>query len=132
LIAQLTMVRRRYPQIKPRNWLVGKRPDGARDIIWLTPKATEMSAQDWDFAEGRFLSYILAPVEDSPGALFIVLNAAEQPVDFILPAEPAGKAWTCVLATVPLGTAAGASPDYQAGKSCRAPARSVTVFASAS
>ena len=37
-----------------------------------------MTEQDWNFAEGRFLSYVLAPVEGFAGALFIVLNAAAE------------------------------------------------------
>jgi glycogen operon protein len=132
LIAQLTDLRRRYPQLHPRHWLVGKKPDGSHDILWLTPKATEMTDQDWNFAEGRFLSYILTPVEDSPGALFIVLNAAAEPVAFTMPSEPAGNKWACVLATVPLRDEKGSALECQPGKPCRAPARSVTVFATAS
>jgi glycogen operon protein len=128
-VGRLTELRRAYHQLKPRHWLIGRKPDGSHDILWFTPKATEMTEQDWNFAEGRFLSYLLAPVEGSPGALFIVLNAAGEPVEFVMPAWPGCERWTSVLATVPLERQS--QPGYAVGASCHAPARSVTVFAEA-
>jgi isoamylase len=128
LASRLTAMRRRYPQLKPRHWLVGNLPDGLHDVQWLTPKATEMTDEDWNFAEGRFLSYVLAAVEGSPGALFIVLNAAAEPIEFVLPSWPGCDRWTCILATVPLR---GDAASYAATAVCVAPAVSVTVFAEA-
>ncbi len=40
-------------------WLEGRRPDGSYDVLWLTPDANEMTEQDWNFPNGRFLSYVL-------------------------------------------------------------------------
>jgi isoamylase len=130
LISQLTALRQRYPQLKPRHWLVGTLPDGSHDVLWLTPKSTAMTEQDWTLAEGRFLSCVLAPVDRSPGPLFVVLNAAPEPVAFVLPAWPDCKRWDCVIATVPLGPR-DAPAAHRVGTSCTAPARSVTVFAGA-
>ena len=46
---------------------------------WLTPGGAEMSEQDWNFPDGRFLSYVLAPAKAISGApLYIVLNGAER------------------------------------------------------
>ena len=50
---------RRFPQLRPRHWLEGRRADGTFGVSWLTPQATEMSEQDWNFPDGRFLSYVL-------------------------------------------------------------------------
>ena len=58
LVAQLAL-RRRFPQLRPRRWVEGRRPDGSFGVLWLTPQATEMTEQDWNFPEGRFLSYVL-------------------------------------------------------------------------
>ena len=127
-IAQLTDLRRRFTQLKSKRWLDGRRPDGNPDVLWVTPKGTEMTAQDWGFAEGRYLSYLLAPVENSEGALFLVLNAAATSVDFIFPAWPAAGTWTKLLATVPLEHE---HARYAVGSHCVAPAGSVTVFAAA-
>ena len=128
-VGKLTGLRRRYAQLKPRHWLKGKLPDGSHDIIWLTPTSSEMGDKDWNFAEGRFLSYVLAPVEGSPGALFIVLNAAGEEIEFTLPTYREAKAWHCELATVPL--ALNDDQKLPAGAKAKAPASSVTVFAEA-
>ncbi len=129
-IGRLTQLRRHYPQLKPRHWLSGRRPDGSHDVLWLTPKSTEMTEQDWTFAEGRFLSYLLAPIENSAGTLFIVLNAAAEPVTFVLPNSPGVQRWHCLLGTVPLASDRDQG-NYRPGEECSAPARSVTVFAEA-
>jgi isoamylase len=126
LVSQLTALRRRYPQLKPRHWLNGTLPDGSRDVLWLTPKSSEMTEQDWTFAEGRFLSCVLAPIDDAPGPLFLVLNAAVEPIAFILPSWPDCEGWTCAIATVPLEP--HHAPSYRVGAHCMAPARSVIVF----
>ena len=98
-VATLTALRRRFPQLKPHRWLEGRRGDGSYDIKWLTPAGNEMTEEDWSFAEGRFLSYVLAPVVAGGEPLFIVLNAAQQPVEFMLPEWPGVGAWTVVLDT---------------------------------
>ena len=57
-----------------------------------------MAEADWNFAEGRFLSYVLAaPGDGQP--LFIVLNAAQQPVDFTLPEWPSVRHWAIAIDT---------------------------------
>jgi isoamylase len=127
-ISELQEIRRRFPQLKGRRWLDGHKPDGKRDVLWLTPKGTEMTPQDWGFTEGRYLSYVLAPTEASEGALFLVLNAAANTVDFVLPAWQACQAWQRLISTV-----ASAEPHtrHAVGSHCVAPAHSVTVFAEA-
>ena len=52
-----------FPSCAPRRWVEGRRADGSFGVLWLTPHATEMTEQDWNFPEGRFLSYVLGPVE---------------------------------------------------------------------
>src|SRR5262249_38366905 len=59
LLARLAALRRRCPQLRPRYWVEGKRPDGSFGALWLTPEATEMNAQDWAFPDGKFLAYVL-------------------------------------------------------------------------
>src|SRR6188768_575709 len=38
LVAQLTALRRRFPQLRPRHWVEGRREDGSFGVIWLTPQ----------------------------------------------------------------------------------------------
>jgi len=62
-IGHITEIRRRFPQIRIRHWLDGRRADGSYGVLWLTPSAEEMKEQDWKFPEGRFLAYVLGPLE---------------------------------------------------------------------
>ena len=127
LIGRLTDLRRRFPQLRPRHWLTGRRADGSHDVLWLTPRATKMTHRDWMFPEARYLSYVLGPPGDQGTPLFIVLNAAEQPIDFVLPAWPRCSRWFHLLATV-TGSKKAAGAEYRVGSHCEAPPRSVLVF----
>ncbi len=88
LVGRLADLRRRFPQLRPRHWTEGRREDGSFGALWLTPQAAEMTEDDWNFPEGRFLAYALGPVEDSPATLFVVLNAAPEAIEFTLPRLP--------------------------------------------
>src|SRR6266550_4239535 len=100
LVAQLTSLRRAFPQLRRRRFVEGRRPDGSFDVLWLTPQATEMTEADWNFPEGRFLSYVLSPIQAGQSPLFIVLNAAAQEIEFTFPTLPEYSRWLPVLDTV--------------------------------
>jgi glycogen operon protein len=125
LIETLANLRRRFPQLRPRRWVEDWSPDGGYGVKWLTPQATEMTEADWNFAEARFLAYVLGPVDNAGAPVFIVLNAAADAVAFKLPSWPNCRAWTPILDTS--GTANDlhdAPPDSER----HAPERSVLVF----
>ena len=98
-VGMLTRLRRQFPQLKPHNWLTGGRPDGTHDVLWLTPAAAEMSEEDWNFAEGRFLSYVLASPTDGGEPLYIVLNASEVDIEITLPEWSNVQQWSVLLDT---------------------------------
>jgi glycogen operon protein len=129
LVARLAELRRNYPQLQPRHWVEGHLADGSFGVLWLTPQATEMTQEDWNFPDGHFLSYVLGPVEAGKPSLYIVLNAAPEPIDFVFPAPPDTARWTTVLDTT---TAAsdGNGEAFAPGAKHEAPARSVLAFAS--
>ena len=68
-------------------------------MLWLTPAAEEMKEADWNFPEGRFLSYVLGPLEQGQSPIYIVLNAAPEEIDFKLPQMPEYRSWQQVLNT---------------------------------
>jgi glycogen operon protein len=43
-VAALTELRRRFPQLRARRWVHGRRTDGSFGVLWLTPQAVEMAA----------------------------------------------------------------------------------------
>ena len=112
----------------PRAWVDGRRPDGSFGVLWLTPHATEMTEQDWNFPDGRFLSYVLGPSSRAQSPLYIVLNAAPDTIEFKLPMLPEYSRWTVVLDTA---DASQTSQEFASGAKSHAPARSVLAFAGA-
>jgi isoamylase len=69
---------------------------------------------------------VLAPGEPGGEPVFIVLNAAPEPIDLKLPSLPEYSRWTCLLNT------AAETADLEAfasGADAKAPPRSVLVFA---
>jgi len=131
LVGRLTALRRQYPQLQPHHWLVGSGGNAMPDILWLTPHATEMKEQDWDFPEARYLSYVLAPVDPNGAPLLIVMNAGGDAVEFVFPAFLHWEDWSEILSTVPADHH-GATTCYHVGARHKAPARSVSVYAGAS
>ena len=99
LVGQLSALRQRFSQIKPHRWVEGKRPDGTYDVLWLTPSAAEMGEQDWNFPDGRFLSYVLGAPEVGGEPVFIVLNGADDDVEITFPDWPNVSKWQNVLDT---------------------------------
>jgi isoamylase len=125
LVARLAELRGRFPQLRPRHWVEGHRPDGSFGVLWLTPQAAEMTEQDWTFPEGRFLSYALGPTQAGAPILFIVLNAAPEAIAFTLPALEGAGRWTNLLDTA---QPARPSEAFAAGAKQQATPRSVLVF----
>jgi glycogen operon protein len=125
-IGHLTALRRAFPQLRTSHWIDGRRADGSYGALWLKPDATEMTEHDWSFPEGRFLAYVLGPVEEGGAPIFIVLNAAPDAIPFTLPKIAEYGTWTQVLNTVE--TVQG-SLEMNSGAVTDAPARSVIAFA---
>jgi glycogen operon protein len=129
LVSELTALRRRFSQLRARRWVEGRRPDGSFGVLWLTPHATEMTEQDWNFPEGRFLSYVLGPVQQTDAPLYIVLNAAPQTIEFMLPALAQYSRWTPCLQTAREPRLGAELPS---GSKAHAPPRSILVFSGSS
>jgi glycogen operon protein len=114
--------------LQGRRWLIGHRGGGHYDVKWLTAQGTEMTQADWALPETRFLAYVLAPIESSGVALYIILNAAPEAAEIVLPKWPGCSAWTRILATAVDDDDAG-DTKLKVGTKHLAPAQSVTVFA---
>jgi len=124
LIAQLVELRRRFPQLRSRHWVNGWQDSGVSGVMWLTPQGKPMTEADWQFPEGRFLSYVLGPAEPGKAALFIILNAAAEAIEFVLPNLQPYDSWTLVLNTA-LGQT---GHSMAAGTTSQAPPHSVLVY----
>jgi isoamylase len=125
-VSHMTGLRARFTQIKSQSWISGGLSDRSHGVLWLTPQGGEMSQEDWNFPEGRFLCYLLGSPDKAQQPLFIVLNAAPDSIAFKLPDLPEYKTWNRVLDTT-LSQQAGQS--FDSGMDVEAPARAVLAFA---
>jgi glycogen operon protein len=125
-VGHLTSIRKDFPQLRARRWIDGRRADGSYGVLWLTPQAEDMKEEDWNFPESRFLSYVLGPAQPGQAPIFIVLNAAPEPIAFKLPKMPEYANWRQIL-----NTAEGEQKpaDFAAGADAEARPRSVLAFA---
>ena len=124
----MTSLREKFPQIRSHRWLDGRRPDGSYGVLWLTPAAEDMKEEDWKFPDGRFLAYVLGPMEPGQAPIFIVLNAAPEEIAFKLPKMPDYRSWQQVLNTTEVKQE---SANLASGAETKAPPRSVLAFAGA-
>jgi glycogen operon protein len=85
-----------------------------------------MTNTDWTFPDGRFLAYVLGPVEQEQAPIFIVLNAAPEEIAFTLPKMTEYKTWQQVLNTT---EAKQTAADFPPGTGLKAPPRSVLAYA---
>ena len=123
-IAQLADLRRRFPQLRARRWLEGRRTDGSCDICWLAPEGSE--EPDWKAPNGRFLSYVLEPNEPGGSPIYIVVNAAQEEIAITLPYRLERQRWKLLV-----NTALDERPEqeFAGGATFQAPAGSLLVFA---
>lgn len=124
-IGRLTAIRRDFGQLRSQEWVDGRRADGSYGVLWLTPQANEMTPEDWNFPESRFLAYVLGPIERGSSPLFIVLNAAPDDIAFHLPRLPEYRVWRQLLNTA---DDEHPSTEGDSGSEIIAAARSVLVF----
>lgn len=122
-IGHLTRLRRRFSQLRPSHWIEHLTPQSPNGVLWLTPEAREMTAQDWHFPDSRFLSYVLGAA-DADAPLHVVLNAAPQPIKFALPSLPSCTRWERVLDTA---EDEQRSASFDTGAVLEAPGRAVLV-----
>jgi len=108
----LIALRRKHPVFSRRRFFQG-RPvrgrgrEGLKDITWFRPDGEEMGDADWGTGYARSLGVFLngqaipdvnrhgLPIRDD--SFYLLFNAWDQPIDFNIPAEMAGRAWDVIL-----------------------------------
>jgi glycogen operon protein len=100
-----------HPVLRRRKFFHGRRIRGAevQDLAWFRPDGQEMSDDDWNNPQARWLGLRLAgdAIEevDARGnrivddTLLLLLNAHHEPVTFVLPAYRPSVRWEVVLDT---------------------------------
>ncbi|MBB5784907.1 glycogen debranching protein GlgX [Nonomuraea jabiensis] len=139
-VRALSKLRREHPVFQRRRFFHGRHPDdGKRDLVWLTPGGTEMTAADWHIGYAKSLMvYLNGEAITEPGprgerivddSFLLLINAHHENMSFTLPGEECGTGWVPVLDTSH-ETMEEAFPDegWQAGDLVAVTARSLQVL----
>jgi isoamylase len=98
-VGEMTRLRNSFPQIGQDRWLEGRKEDGSYGVKWLTPAGQEMTEDDWNFPDSRFVSYVLAAPDQNGAPLFIIINGADEDLEVTFPEWPGATHWRNVLDT---------------------------------
>ncbi|MCA2186974.1 glycogen debranching protein GlgX [Nonomuraea cavernae] len=120
----LSKLRREHPVFQRRRFFHGRHPDdGRRDLVWLTPGGTEMTAGDWHIGYAKSLMvYLNGRAITEPGprgerivddSFLLLINAHHEDMTFTLPSEEFGPGWSPVLDTNDESPRDDAFPDEQ-------------------
>jgi glycogen operon protein len=107
----LTQLRKEHPVFRRRRWFQGRPIHGSEvsDIAWFLPDGSQMNEDDWhvSFAKslGVFLNgdelRMLGPRGErvTDDSFYIIFNAHDAPMRFVMPEARWGKQWEVVLDT---------------------------------
>jgi isoamylase len=138
--AALARLRREHPTFRRRRFFDGRpvrREEGepVPDIVWARPDGTQMQPEDWGSGFGRAVGVFLngdgirerdrrgEPISDQH--FFILFNAGDDVVDFVLPEVEFSPEWDVIVDT------AGAQADGEtvaSGSTLSVPGRSLLVL----
>ena len=112
-VRTLIRIRAEHPVFRRRRFFTGEagrsRPDHLGDIRWLTPAAEEMTDRDWTAGFAKSLTVFLngeaISEPDQRGqritdeSFLLMFNAAENDIDFTIPAADFGEQWLSIVDT---------------------------------
>jgi glycogen operon protein len=139
-VQKLTHFQHAHPVFCRRRWFKGKpiHNSGVKDIAWFLPDGNAMSEENWnhDFAKslGVFLNGKAIPSDGPKGEpvvddnFYIVFNAYEGELPYVLPSEEFGSSWIKVIDTQKNFLNDKGDQSFAAGETITVQGRSVIVL----
>jgi len=118
-VRRLIKLRLNHPVFRRSAFFLGDPADESdvKDIVWLSPQGREMTEADWNRPHNRCLGVRYAATAEmdlgnytrrlDPHSFLLLMNAGEEPVEFVLPAVPTDRRWHWIIDT----TAADGEPS---------------------
>lgn len=136
-VRRLIAMRQSLPILRRNRFLTGEYNPylDVKDVRWLTPEDTDMSAEDWGDPHRRCLGMLLDGRAQATGinrpamdaTALLVLNAHHKPVQFRLPEVAGGLRWRRLIDT---DNAKGdGAPTIRSGNRYEVTGRSVVLLA---
>jgi isoamylase len=137
---KLTHFQHAHPVFCRRRWFKGRpiQGSGVEDIAWFLPNGNSMSEENWreDFAKslGVFLNGKALKADGPKGehvmdnSFYIIFNAYESELPYVLPSEEFGTAWMKVIDTHENFFEEEGGQNFSPGEIIKVPGRSVIVL----
>jgi glycogen operon protein len=139
-VRRMLQIRREQPVLRRRRWFQGRPIHGAgvSDLAWFRPDGEGMSEDDWaqGFAKAItvFLNGEQVAAPDARGeavvgdSLLLLLNAAEHPLDFTIPAAEFGDRWRVFVDTADPTITHDTGTDHKPGDVVGVDSRSLRIL----
>jgi len=138
-VSGLIHFRANHRAFRRRQFFQGRPLHGneAGDVGWYDPNGTKMTDEDWNNAEVRAMTMFLSGSgleKDARGeevhddSFLILVNAAANGVEFIVPAELPFSRWKVAIDTIAGVLEPLDPPEYEAGEAITLDARGVVVL----
>jgi glycogen operon protein len=139
-VRRLIALRREHVVFRRRRFFHGRPTSGTatKDITWLKPDGGEFRQADWQVASRRALSFLIsgeagdshldrAGVAEPDDTFLVLLNAADAPLTYRLPADGIGRWWEVVIDTS-ADDGLGEDGMFRGGETVAVEARCLVVF----
>ncbi|MGZ3852499.1 MAG: glycogen debranching protein GlgX [Flavisolibacter sp.] len=139
-VRKLTQFQHTHPVFCRRRWFKGRpiQGSGVEDIAWFLPNGSPMGDNNWneDFAKslGVFLNGKALKTDGPKGEhlvdnnFYIIFNAYDGVLPYVLPAEPFGSSWIKVIDTNDFYFQEEGGQSYAPGETVTVQGRSVVVL----
>ncbi len=139
----VSALRAAHPVFRRRRFFTGlpvrrRGAEGQLDISWFRPDGSEMTDDDWDSGFGKsvavYLNGLGIPDLDARGqrvtddSFFLCFNAHHEPIEFTLPPQEFGRAWTPVVDSAVETTNVEDPQSTPAGNAIQVAARAMVVL----
>jgi isoamylase len=139
----VSALRAAHPVFRRRRFFTGlpvrrRGAEGQLDISWFRPDGSEMTDEDWDSGFGKsvavYLNGLGIPDLDARGqrvtddSFFLCFNAHHEPIEFTLPPQEFGRAWTPVVDSAVETTNVEDPQSTPAGNAIQVAARAMVVL----
>jgi glycogen operon protein len=136
---KLIRLRNEHPVFHRKRWFKGQpiKDVGVEDIAWFQPEGTEMTEENWNSGYAKSLGIYLNGqglravndfgediIDDS---FYLIFNAFEESLPFVLPSEKFGPRWIKILDTGS-GYIGDGEEEFEPGATINAEGRSVVVL----
>lgn len=137
-VRRLIKLRHEHPVFRRSSFFLGDPTEdsGVKDIVWLTPEGREMGDGDWQRPLTKTLGVRYAATAEmdtktyarrlDPHSFLLLVNAGEEPVNFVLPKVPFDQRWHWILDTA--AADGEASGRFAAGTTFQLSAHALALF----